>query len=592
MINELRRLMTEECIDFFVVTMNDEHLSEYTSQSDRYIAALTGFNGSAGTLVVSQEEALLFTDSRYHVQAANELDGTEVSLMKQGLPDVPSPEEYLSGHIWEGQKIAIDLRTLSYERYRSLVGKLPSSIEVCDGAGVLKRAVLGLPNREFGDICQVPDEYAGRSTADKIGSLRKRIRKHYVTEDSYTYIVSDLPSVMWLMNIRGCDISHVPVAYSYAVVTPFTATLYARKDKLPGALSDMLSDAGVMIREYSCFYQDIEDIATDVLVADPFANNAKILEKADREGMLTECSDPVLIPKAYKNDSEIKGIKNAHIKDAITMIRFIRMIKEAAKEGTLPDEYELGMTLDDMRIKGGSEGPSFSTICAYSDNSAIVHYVAEKDSAKMLRPEGFLLVDSGGQYRFEGTTDITRTIALGDLSDEEKKVYTTVLKGNLRLMDTVFPQGFKGAFLDGIAEEPLWSAGFFCGHGIGHGVGCYLSVHESEARISRNEGKREVALLPGVVVSDEPGIYIEGKFGVRLENLLLVERAPDTDGHRMCRFSPLSLVPFDSDAIKTDMLSDRELEILRKYNRMILDRIGPELDEETLLWLKENIDIK
>ena len=592
MVNELRKLMAEECIDFFLVTMNDEHLSEYTSDCDRYIAALTGFSGSAGTLLVSGEEALLWTDSRYHVQAANELDENEVVLMKQGMPSVPGPEDYLSGHIWEGQKIAVDLRTISYDRYKALIKKLPASTEICDGSKVLKRAVQDMPKKVFGDIVAVPDPYAGRSASDKIGSLRKKIRKQYVTEDSYTYVVSDLPSIMWLFNLRGCDIRHVPVAYSFATLTEYTATLYVRKEKITSAVSDELSEAGVMIREYSCFYDDLEDIATDVILSDPFANNARILEKADRDGMLIECSDPVLLPKAYKNDAEINGMRGAHIKDAVSMIRFIRKVKEAVKEGTLPDEYELGKMLDDMRFQGGSEGPSFSTICAYADNSAIVHYVAKKDSAKKLRDEGFLLVDSGGQYRFEGTTDITRTIALGKVSDEEKKVYTTVLKGNLRLMDTVFPEGFKGAFLDGIAEEPLWSDGYFCGHGIGHGVGCYLSVHESEARISRNEGKREVAFLPGVVVSNEPGIYIEGKFGVRLENLLLTRRADDIDGHRMCRFEPLSLVPFDRDAIDTEMLSEREREILCDYNRLILDSIGPKLDEETLSWLKENIDIK
>ncbi|MBO4889649.1 MAG: M24 family metallopeptidase, partial [Lachnospiraceae bacterium] len=235
---------------------------------------------------------------------------------------------------------------------------------------------------------------------------------------------------------------------------------------------------------------------------------------------------------------------------------------------------------------------SFKTICAYAEDSAVVHYIAKKDSAKEIRPEGFLLVDSGGHYRFEGTTDITRTISLGVPTDEERKVYTTVLKGNLRLMDTVFPEGFKGCLLDGIAEEALWEEGYFCGHGIGHGVGCYLSVHESEARISRSEGSREVAFRPGVIVSDEPGVYIEGRFGVRLENLLLVEKAGQIDGHRMCRFSPLTLVPFDRESIDLKLLSDKEKDILYGYNQNILDNIGPMLDDGTLAWLKENIDIK
>ena len=394
---------------------------------------------------------------------------------------------------------------------------------------------------------------------------------------------------MWLFNLRGSDIAYVPVAFSYALIDRYCSKLYLNRKMLSEEAAKELKDDGIIVREYSCFYGDLSDIATDVLLADPYGNNAAIMEEADLAGTLVECSDPTLIPKAYKNSTETEGAKTAHLKDSVTMIRFIRKVKEMAAAGDLPDEYELGKMLDDMRCKGGAEGPSFQTICAYGENSAIVHYTAQKETAAKLKPSGFLLVDSGGHYRFEGTTDITRTISLGPLTDEERKVYTTVLKGNLRLLDTVFASGFKGALLDGIAEGPLWSEGYYCGHGIGHGVGSYLSVHESEIRISRNSGEREVAFLPGAIVSDEPGVYLEGRFGVRIENLLLTVSAAKTDGHAMCRFEPLTLVPFDREAIDESVMDDNDRAVLQKYNKLIVDTVAPILNEDARAWLEEYI---
>ena len=592
MLETLMEKMRQFDTDWLIVFSCDAHLSEYTSKCDRFIPLITHFTGSAATLLVSEGEALLWTDSRYYVQATDQLKGTGITLMKAGMPSVPSVEKYLSEHVWDGQKVSADLKTVSFEYYKRLVKTLPASVEITDGADVIKALFTDMPKREFKDIAFVPESYSGKSTEDKLDSLRSKIRKRYVSEDSYTYIVSDLPSIMWLFNLRGDDIDCVPVAYSYAMITQYGAVLYLRRDKLCDEAGDSLDSAGVAIKEYSCFYDDLEDIATDVILSDPYGNNAKILCKADEKGILEECSDPVLIPKAYKNDAEIRGMKESHIKDAVTMIRFIKAVKEMAGSDSLPDEYELGKMLDAMRLEGGAEATSFKTICAYKENASVVHYIAKKDTAKKIGTDGFLLVDSGGHYRFEGTTDITRTISLGKPTEEERKVYTTVLKGNLRLMDAIFPEGFKGSLLDGIAESPLWDAGYFCGHGIGHGVGCYLSVHESEARISRNEGSREVAFFPGLIVSDEPGVYIEGKFGVRLENLLLVENAGLIDGHKMCGFRTLTLVPFDRESVDMNLMSDKEKEILLKYNRSILEIIGPKLDEETLSWLKENIDIK
>ena len=591
MLDGLRQSMSANDCDHLIVFSEDPHLSEYTGKCDRIRAEVTGFTGSAGILALSTDDAHLWTDSRYHVQAQQQLGGSGITLMKSGLPNVPSVEDYLKDHIWEGQRVAFDHMTLSYDRYKKIRTALAHSVETVDAHELLRNAMPDLPQREFRSIDAMPEKASGKSITEKLIFVRDKIEKKYANGLSYTYIVSDLTSIMWLFNLRGSDIDFVPVAYSYAVITAHRAILYVARKMLTEDASRILEDADVSVMEYSRFYKDLEDIATDIVLADSFNNNARIIKAFDDSGIYKDCSDTVLIPKAVKNASEIEGMKNAHLKDAVTMIRFIKYVKEAAADDLLPDEYELGKKLDEMRLRGGAKYPSFKTICAYGKNGAVVHYTAKADSALKIRPEGFLLVDSGGQYKYEGTTDITRTISLGKLTEEEKIVYTTVLKGNLKLMDAVFPEGYKGVLLDAYAESPLWDEGLFCGHGIGHGVGHYLSVHESEARISRSAGERETEFFPGVIVSDEPGVYLEGKFGVRLENLLLTVSSDHVGPNRMCRFTPLTLVPFDKDAILFDRLSEKEKDILERYHELVWEKVSPLLEDDERIWLKEIIDI-
>ncbi len=591
MIERLRQIMRNNCIDHFIVFSEDPHLSEYTGKCDRIRAELTGFTGSAGTLVVSENDAYLWTDSRYHVQAEVQLQGTGITVMKQGLANVPKLGKYLSEHVWPGQRVAFDHKTLSYAFYKDIINDLGPDVEITDGGKLLREAVDGLPRREFHRIRSMPVASSGALTSDKLCALRKRIEKKYSGDRTYTYIMSDLTSIMWLFDLRGEDIDFVPVAYSYAMITPLRTVLYVSIKDLTEESRKSLEEADVVIKEYSLFYGDLDDIATDIVFADGTRNNATILKRFDVSGIYKDVSDTYLIPKAVKNPVEREGMINAHLKDAVTMIRFIKRVKEHADKDTLPDEYELGIMLDDMRIEGGSEYPSFKTICAYGKNAAVVHYVARQDTAAKLRPEGLLLVDSGGQYMYEGTTDITRTIVLGKLTKEEIGAYTAVLKGNLRLMNMVFPEGYKGVLLDSVAEAPLWEAGLFCGHGIGHGVGHYLSVHESEARISRSAGEREMEFFPGVIVSDEPGVYKKGSFGVRLENLLMTVQADPIDGNKMCSFTPLTLVPFDKEAIDFESLSEKERDILQKYNDLIWEKVSPLLEDDERKWLKGSIDI-
>ena len=592
MVDALRAAMNDNGIDWFVIFSQDPHLSEYTAQCDKYREFYSHFTGSAGTLLVGIEEAYLWTDSRYFIQAEHELEGSGITLMRQGMPGVPVLYDFLCEHIWEGQKIAFDLMSISFASYERLQKRLPESVEITDGGKILKSNAASIGKREFKKIVAVPEKYAGRRVAEKLSDIRKRINKNIASDKSYSYIISDLTSVMWTFNLRGGDIEYVPVAYAYAVITGYGATLYLGRRSLSDEAQKALDDEGIVVKEYSLFYKDLDDIATDIVIADPDKNNSRILSVFANRGDLARCSDAAIITKYIKNKAETEGMRDAHLKDAVTMIKFIKTVKESAANGTLGDEYTTGKMLDDARIAGGSCCPSFETICAYGKNSAIVHYTAKEGTAGKLESKSFLLVDSGGQYKFTGTTDITRTILLGSATDEERSVYTAVLKGNLRLMDTVFPEGYKGALLDGIAEQPLWEKGYFCGHGIGHGVGHYLSVHESEARISRASSEGEAAIRTGVIVSNEPGVYIEGKFGVRLENLLLTVSAKSIDGNRMCKFEPLTLVPFDKDAIDFKELSEKEIGILKKYYGLIWEKVSPLLDEDDRKWLKETIDIK
>ena len=587
MLDLLRQRMSAEGIDWFIVFASDEHLSEYTAESDRFIKYLSGFSGSAGTLLVCADSARLWTDSRYHIQAKYELEGSGIELMAFGNPGVPTLERFLSDHVWNGMSVAFDLKTVSFDYYRLLKKMLPADTVIVDGHDILTQSVDNMPSGSFNPIVSVDKAFAGKSIKEKLSELRKNISGLFPQENSYTYLLSDLTDIMWLFNLRGSDIDHVPAAVSYAMITSYSATVYLHKKQLDENSRKSLEEEDVIIKEYSRFYRELDDIATDVVIADECGNNCRMIRPFFDQGIHLNCRNCDVITKAVKNAAEIQGMKNAHIKDAVTLTRFIMYLKKEAQKNDLPDEYVLGRMLDEKRIEGGCCDTSFATICAYGKNSAIVHYVADKEKSAKVEDKGFLLIDSGGHYRFEGTTDVTRTISLGPLTDEEKKVYTTVLKGNLRLMDAMFPEGCEGTLLDMLAEQPLWESGYYCGHGIGHGVGCFLSVHESEARISRRTGKRDIPLRPGVIISDEPGVYLEGKFGVRLENLLLVVKDKAIDSHPMCRFEPLTLVPFDKESIDLTLLDEREKKLLDDYNSLVYDKMSPLLDDEERQWLKE-----
>lgn len=587
----LRDNMVQNHVDWLLLYYADAHLSEFISNCDDYFEEFSGFTGDSATLLVSNDACYLWTDGRYFIQAECELNGSGIILMKDGCPETPSVYEFLKNHVWDGHRIAFDYRTVSYKAFCNYKDKLPKSIEFVDASRILTDSLKEKRVRDFHLITHVSDENAGSTVEEKLDNIRKIVRDNYLNEEnaSYSYIVSSLPANMWIFNLRGRDIPNVSVAYSYSIITDYSATIYLSRKNLSDEARFSLNSCGVIVKEYPNFYADIEEIASDYVLVDDFCNNAAICEKANNVSKLIFVNDHVLIKKYIKNKTESEGMRNAGIKDGVTMCRFIMKIKELAKTGKLPDEYETGKLLDDIRLSGGAYSLSFPTICAYGKNAAVVHYEAEQDSCSDLKPSGFLLVDSGGHYNNEGTTDITRTIALGVLSNEEKRAYTAVLKGNLSLMSVIFPEGTVGQNIDILARKPIWDIGYNYSHGTGHGVGCNLEVHEAPVMISPSIGKPRVnnyPLKPGMIMSDEPGIYVENKFGIRLENLLLVVDKSN-ESQKLYGFEPISFVPFDLEAIDFSILDEKDIRILNKYHKLVYDVISPRLDDVAQNWLKE-----
>lgn len=586
----LRDNMAQNHVDWLLLYYADAHLSEFISNCDDYFEEFSGFTGDSATLLISNDACYLWTDGRYFIQAECELNGSGIILMKDGCPGTPSVYDFLKKQVWEGQRIAFDYKTVSYKAFCSLKEKLSKTIEFVDASLIIKDSLKEKRTRDFNLITHVSDENAGCTVESKLESIRKSVRDYFPDEEaSFSYIVSNLPANMWIFNLRGCDIPNVSVAYSYSIITDYSSTIYLSRKNLSDEARFSLNSCGVIVKEYSEFYSDIEEIASDYVLVDDFCNNAAVCEKAKTVSELIFVNDHDLIKKYIKNQTECEGMRKAGIKDGVTMCRFIMKIKELAKTDRLPNEYETGKILDDMRISGGAYSLSFPTICAYGKNAAVVHYEAEQESCSDLKTSGLLLVDSGGHYNNEGTTDITRTISLGVVSDEEKRAYTAVLKGNLRLMSVIFPEGTVGQNIDILARKPIWDIGYNYSHGTGHGVGCNLEVHEAPVRISPSIGKpraNNYPLKPGMTMSDEPGIYVENKFGIRLENVLLVVDK-SKDSRKLYGFEPISFAPFDLESIDFNMLDEEDIRILNKYHKLVYDVISPHLDEVAQNWLKD-----
>lgn len=585
-IEALRGVMREKNISMVIVPTEDYHGSEYVDAYFRTRKYITGFTGSAGTAVIGREEACLWTDGRYFIQAASELRDTGVVLQKMEEEGVPTIREYVEAHLEEGGCLAFDGRVVSAvegEKYAKIAEKKQARLQTSEDL------VGGLwedrPPFPVHPAWLLKECYAGKSARDKLADVRGEMKK----AGANIHLLSDLCDIAWLLNIRGSDIPHVPVVLSYLLMGENWCTWYVDMGVLSEEVQAYLKAQQVQVRPYEEVYRTLGDLPPyNRIMLDKKSVNYSLINSILDEYQIVDRVNPEQKMKAVKNPVELENIRRAHIKDAAAVIHFIRWIKEHVGKETITEldasEYLAGC----RQRQPGFLDLSFETIAAYGPNAAMMHYQPGGDSNAQIKAEGLLLVDSGGHYQ-EGSTDITRTIALGGLTDEEKKMYTSVCIGNLALANARFLYGCSGLNLDILCREPLWKQGIDYKCGTGHGNGYLLNVHEGPNAFRwRNKGVPSAVLEEGMVTTDEPGVYMEGRYGIRIENELICVRDCKNEYGQFMRFENITYVPMDLDAILPEMMSKDDKENLNSYHRMVYETMAPCLDEEDRLWLKEN----
>lgn len=600
-INALRREMAKEGITVYYVPTDDFHGSEYVSDYFKCREYLSGFTGSAGVLVVTPDFAGLWTDGRYFLQAAEQLQDSGISLMKMGEPGVPAVEEFLAEHMQAGDRLGFDGRCVSGSFIKNLWQRIKDKKATFDGnIDLTVRLWTKRPQLVHHPVWELELSQSGCFRKDKLSGLREKIAE----KGADAHLLTSLEDIAWLLNLRGSDIHCNPVFLSYLYVTAEECILFAGKadngraagtDVFSGEILKHLQEDGIYLRPYGEVYEFTKGLQDKKVLVNENVVNARLIENLSKHCLLIDEENPTTLMKAVKNPTELSNMRNAHIKDGVAVTRFLYYLKQYKK--MLSAGKWTGEPLTELKAAKILEGfrkeqkdfwkDSFDPIMAYGKHGAIVHYSATKETDVPLEAENFLLSDTGGHYA-DGTTDITRTISLaaGNLTEEQKRHYTLVLKANLDLMDAKFPKGVCGSALDAIAREPLWAEGLDFNHGTGHGVGYILSVHEgpNAFRIYRGRGKTDTtAIVPGMITSDEPGLYFEGKYGIRLENL--IECVEEENG--FYGFRPLTLVPFDREAIEPSLLNDREKYTLNTYHQQVYDKISIYLGEEEKFWLQE-----
>ena len=583
---QLRREMARRDIDLYVVPTADFHASEYVGEHFKARQFITGFTGSAGTAVISRDRADLWTDGRYFLQAEAQLRGSGVTLRKMGEEGVPTLEAFLEERLPEGGGLAFDGRTVSAAKgleYRKLAEKKRGRLLAEeDLIGEIWEDRPPLPE---GKVWIYDLAFAGKSTPEKLRELREKMK----AAGAARHIIASLCDIAWILNLRGSDIESVPVYLSYLALTETDCLCFLREEVLTEEVQRYLRDCGVSLRPYEEIYGYVKSIpAGEKVLLDPGTLNWRIRSCLPKEAAVLERENPSVLLRAIKNETELRCTREAHRKDAALMCRFLCWLK--TNVGKLPmTELSVSEKLASMASElPGFLDLSFGTICGYGEHGAIIHYGATPESDAVLRPEGLLLLDSGRHY-LEGTTDITRTVALGPVSAEMKADFTRVVRANLNLMSARFLYGCSGLNLDILAREPLWESGLDYKHGTGHGVGHVLNVHEGPNGFrwrpspDRSEG---AVLQEGMITSDEPGIYREGEYGIRLENEILCRKDEKNEYGQFMRFENLTWVPFDLDAVDPAAMDGRERQRLNDFHREVYDQVAPLLSKEEAAWLK------
>ena len=585
-LTRLRELMNENSFSAYIIPTDDFHSSEYVGDYFKAREYMSGFTGSAGTLVVLQDKAALWTDGRYFLQAARQLQGSTIELMRSGQPDVPKIEEYLEKNLGEKTVIGFDGRTVT-KRFVETIGDKTDAKQISfDGSKDLVDVIwTDRPPLSKKPVWELHVKYAGKSREDKIKEVRAKMQE----EKADQLLVTALDEIAWLFNLRGGDIAHTPVFLSYLLLTKEQITLFAHEEIFPVQILERLTQEGVTIKPYEEIGQAVGNMPAGTKVwLDSGTVNYRLTQKVPKDVEILDQESPIVLMKAVKTPEEMRHMRAAHIKDGVAVTRFIHWLKTNVDRETVTEVGAAGkLEMLRSQMEGYLE-PSFSSIIAYGPHGAIVHYAPTQESDVEMKAKSFCLADVGGHYQ-EGTTDITRTIALGDLTEEEKRYYTTVLRGNLALGAAKFVEGVSGQNLDVLARGPLWELGMDYNHGTGHGVGYILGVHEGPQRIHWRvaPGAKSIPLEEGMIVSDEPGLYLEGRFGIRLENLVLCRKGEKNDHGQFLYLEPVTMVPFDREAILPELMTEKELECLNRYHQRVYEALSPHLDEEEQGWLKE-----
>lgn len=584
-ISALRALMEERGYDAYMVPTDDNHQSEYVGEHFKARAFITGFTGSAGTAVITKDTAGLWTDGRYFIQAEQQLSGSGVKLFKMGEPDVPTVEDFIADILPEGGTLGFDGRVVAMGEGQALEaaaakknGKIDYSTDLIDKIWEDRPALSEEPAFALGV------EYTGESTESKL----KRIRKAMEEEGADIHIIAALDDVCWTTNLRGNDIEFFPLLLSYAVITKAEMKLYIDERKLSDEMKTDLAKDNISLRPYNAIYDDVKELSADsAILVDPSRLNYALYNNLPKEAKVIEKVNPTVLMKAMKNDTEIKNIKNAHVKDGVAVTKFMYWLKKNVGKAEIT-EIRAAEKLEEFRKEQeGYLWQSFEPICGSGEHAAIVHYAATPETNVPVVTDGLFLTDTGGGY-MEGSTDITRTFAFGKLTDRMVEDFTTVLLCNLRLARAVFMHGTCGYNLDILARMPAWERGINYNHGTGHGVGYLMNIHEAPSgfRIAIRERERAV-IEPGMVITDEPGIYIEGSHGIRTENELLVRKGQKTEYGQFLYFEPITYVPIDLDAVNPDMMTKEDKAQLNAYHAKVYELVSPHLNEEEQEWLKE-----
>ncbi|NLZ73678.1 MAG: aminopeptidase P family protein [Bacteroidales bacterium] len=581
-IKALREEMNKHQIDAYVVPDKDPHLSEIPPlhwQSRKWIS---GFSGSQGTVIITKDEAFLWTDSRYFLQAEKELKDTEYQLGKEGLPHTLSPLELLTNKLQKKQVVGLDgtlFSTTQIEAWKKELSKrnisLRTSIDIFQSIWSERPHLSTLP------VFIYPLEQSGQSTQDKLKEIRKKLQE----KETESIIVTALDEIAWCLNLRGEDIAYTPVFISYLLITLEQVFLFIDPSKITTQVQEYLNQNKIKVIPYDEIFSFIEKEKTfSSILIEKQTTNYALYKSIPPSVTIREGVSPIPLLKAIRNSTEQKGLEKAMLKDGIALVHFLIWLEENKNTGR---ESELSIEKKLYELRKEQElfvSESFSTIAGYKENGAIVHYSATEKSNKKIQPRGFILIDSGAQY-VDGTTDITRTIALGELSQEEKTDYTLVLKGHIALASAAFPVGTRGTQLDVLARLPMWKNKLNFLHGTGHGVGHFLSVHEGPQSIRMNENP--ISLQPGMTITNEPGLYKENSHGVRTENILIVKRLGEGMFSDYLHFETLTLCPICTKGIIKSMLSQEEIDWLNMYHETVFQKLSPYLSKEKQSWLRE-----